>query len=159
MGYQIGLGVFGMDRIKLDFINGYQINPFFSLGVGTGMRYYFDAKAASIPIFADFRANLINHNVSPYFSIGVGYSFDATIKFEPVGFLLNPTFGISFKVSDESILNVGIGYEMQRMKFIRYFFGQNINRYGVKSKENSDVISFSIGIVINEKKKKQAIKK
>ena len=158
LGYQIGLTEYGIDRLKLDFINGYQINPFFSLGIGTGVRYYFDAKAALIPVFADFRANLINRNVSPYFSIGVGYSFDATIKFEPVGFLLNPTFGISLKFSDATILKLGLGYEMQKMKFFRYFLNQYGNSYGDVFIENSGVISFSVGIVLNEQKKR-AVKK
>ncbi|MBZ0241837.1 MAG: hypothetical protein K8F24_01360, partial [Bacteroidales bacterium] len=121
LGYQIGLDEYGMDRLKMNFINGYQINPFFSLGIGTGMRYYIDAKAALIPIFADFRANFVAQNISPYLAVGVGYSFDASIKFEGVGFLLSPSVGVSFRVSDESILNVGIGYEMQKMKFVRYY--------------------------------------
>lgn len=51
--YQIGAGDYGMDRLKLNIINDYQINPYFSLGFGTGLRYYFDAEAALIPVFAD----------------------------------------------------------------------------------------------------------
>lgn len=117
LGYQIGTGDYGMDRLKLNIINGYQINPYFSLGFGTGLRYYFDAEAALIPVFADFRANFINNKVSPYLSLGVGYSFDATNDFEGFGFLLNPTVGVSFNVSDKSAMNVGLGYEMQKMHY------------------------------------------
>ena len=139
LGYQIGTGDYGMDRLKLNIINGYQINPYFSLGFGTGLRYYFDAEAAYIPVFADFRANFIDNKISPYLSLGVGYSFNATNDFEGVGFLLNPTVGVSFKVSDKSAMNVGLGYEMQKMKFYDYWNGYTYN-------ENSGAISINVGI-------------
>ncbi len=141
LGYQIGVGDFGMDRLKLNIINGYQINPYFSLGFGTGLRYYFDEEAALIPVFADFRANFMDNNVSPYLSLGVGYTFDATNSFEGVGFLLNPTVGVSLKVSDKSVMNIGLGYEMQKMDF--YLFGYD---YYYSSSENSGAISISVGI-------------
>lgn len=137
LGYQIGTGDYGMDRLKLNIINGYQINPYFSLGFGTGLRYYFIAEAALIPVFADFRANFMNNKISPYLSLGVGYSFDATNDFEGVGFLLNPTVGVSFKVSDKSAMNVGLGYEMQKMDFYYYYYS---------SSENSGAISINVGI-------------
>ncbi len=141
LGYQIGTGDYGMDRLKLNIINGYQINPYFSLGFGTGLRYYFDAEAALIPVFADFRANFIDNKISPYLSLGVGYSFDATNSFEGVGFLLNPTIGVSFKVSEKSAINVGLGYEMQRMKFFYYdWYSYD------ESTENSGAISINVGI-------------
>lgn len=143
LGYQIGTGDYGMDRLKLNIINGYQLNPYFSLGLGTGLRYYFDAEAALIPIFADFRANFMDNNVSPYLSIGVGYSFDATNSFEGVGFLLNPTIGVSFKVSEKSAMNVGLGYEMQRMKFFYYDYDwYSFDEFT----ENSGAISINVGI-------------
>ncbi len=141
LGYQIGTGDYGMDRLKLNIINGYQINPYFSLGFGTGLRYYFDAEAALIPLFADFRANFIDNKISPYLSLGVGYSFDATNDFEGVGFLLNPTVGVSFKVSDKSAMNVGLGYEMQKMDF---YYGGYYDYYS--SSENSGAISINVGI-------------
>lgn len=142
LGYQIGTGDYGMDRLKLNIINGYQINPYFSLGFGTGLRYYFDAEAALIPVFADFRANFMNNKISPYLSLGVGYSFDPTNDFEGVGFLLNPTVGVSFKVSDKSAMNVGLGYEMQKMDF--YYYDGYYGYYS--SSENSGAISINVGI-------------
>lgn len=141
LGYQIGTGDYGMDRLKLNIINGYQINPYFSLGFGTGLRYYFDAEAALIPVFADFRANFMNNKISPYLSLGVGYSFDATNDFEGVGFLLNPTVGVSFKVSDKSAMNVGLGYEMQKIDFYYYYYDGYYS-----SSENSGAISINVGI-------------
>lgn len=140
LGYQIGTGVYPVDRMKLNIINGYQINPYFSLGFGTGLRYYFDRRAALIPVFADFRANFIDNSVSPYLSLGVGYSFVATNSFESAGFLLNPTVGVSFKVSEKSAMNVSLGYEMQRIKFLYY----DLTYYGFHQIFNA--ISINVGI-------------
>ena len=120
MGYEIGVGDLGMDRLKLNIINKYQINPNFSLGFGTGLRYYFDAEAALIPVFADFRANFIDNYISPYLALCIGYSFDATNDFEGVDLFLSINTGVSFKVSDKSAMNVGIGYEMQKMPFYKF---------------------------------------
>jgi hypothetical protein len=134
MGYQYGVGAYRLNALKVNIINGYQINPYFSLGIGTGVRYYFDEEAALIPIFADFRANLIDNKISPYLSLGLGYSFNATNEFKGFGFLVNPTLGVSFKVSDKAALNFGVGYDLQKLKFYEY-------------EDNSlDAISINIGI-------------
>lgn len=142
LGYQIGSGALGLDRMRIDIIiNGYQITPNFSFGVGTGLRYYFDAEAAVIPIFVDFRSNFMNDNVSPYLSLSTGYSFDATNGFESVGFLLHPTIGVAIKVSEKSSLNLGLGYELQRMRF--YYW----NDWGVvEFTDYSNAVSISAGI-------------
>ena len=140
LGYQIGAGNFGMDRLKLNIINGYQINPYFSLGFGTGLRYYFDADAVLIPAFANFRTNFIDNKTSPYLSLGLGYSFDATNGFNGAGIFLNPTVGVSFMISDKSAVNVGLGYEMQKMKYYSGSYYYNVTTV------NSGALSIAIGI-------------
>ena len=117
-GFSFGVGDYGMNRFVLDFINAYQINPYFSLGLGIGARNYYDFNApVLVPIFADFRGNFIDKSVSPYLSLGVGYSFDATDSFGSVGFFLNPTAGVTIMIHRKHSLNFGVGYEMQRMNF------------------------------------------
>lgn len=139
LGYQMGMSDHGMDQVKLNVISGYQINPYFSLGIGVGLRYYFDEKAVLIPVFADFRVNFIDNKISPYLSLGIGYSFDTKADFEGEGFLLNPTVGVTFMISEKSALNLGFGYETQRMKF-RYYPN------GYSDTENSGAISINVGI-------------
>ncbi|WP_066627903.1 hypothetical protein [Labilibacter marinus] len=129
-GYQIGVGDNGVDRMKLDFINSYQFNPYFSLGVGTGLRYYFDSDATIIPLYADFRANIMDRDIAPYVSLGVGYSFNSTNSFEGVGLLLSPTAGVNIKISDKSAVNVGLSYEMQKVDIYDdwdYYYSSNVN--------------------------------
>lgn len=70
----------------------------------------------------------MNNKISLYLSLGVG-------------FLLNTTVGVSFMVSDKSAMNVGLGYEMQKMDF--YYGGY----YGYYSgSENSGAISIDVGL-------------
>ncbi len=135
-----GIGENGKSRINLNIIDGYQFNSHFSLGLGTGLQYYFNTETALIPFFADFRGYFMNSNkFSPYVSLDVGYSFDATNNFEGVGLLVNPNAGFSYKISDKSIMNAGIGYKMQGMKSYEYLYGENSNNF-------SGVININVGI-------------
>jgi hypothetical protein len=140
-GYEIGVGDFGISRLKLNMINDYRISPYFSLGIGTGLRYYFKEKAALIPLFADFRSNFTDHKIAPYASLGIGYTLDATNGFAGVGFFLNPTTGVSFGIPNGSAIIVGLGYAMQKMKFL-YLGGP----YNAVYTKNSGAISLNAGI-------------
>lgn len=140
LGYQFGTGDYGMNRLKLNIINAYQINPNFSVGIGTGVRYYLDPNTAIVPLFADFRATLSKKSISPYFSLGAGYSFDASNNFNGVGFLVNPTVGARFMISEKTAINVGLGYEMQLMDF-HYNYS-----YAYSNTRNSGAISIIAGI-------------
>jgi len=118
-GFVFGIGEYGLNRFKLDFVNAYQVNPYFSLGLGIGLRSYYKFNApVLLPIFADFRANFIDNLTSPYVSLGVGYSFDATNSFESMGFYLNPTLGVTLMIPRNHSINIGVGYEAQRLNFI-----------------------------------------
>lgn len=128
-GYQIGVGDYGMDRLKLDVTGAHQFYPFLSLGLGTGLRYYYHADAALLPVFVDLKILGSDGKFSPYLSMGVGYSFDATDGFDRVGLLLNPSVAVSFNVSGTSKFHLGLGYEMQKMD-IGYYNAFEDNYYG-----------------------------
>ncbi len=139
LGYQFGVGEFGYDRLKIGLILSYQVHPYISIGIGTGLRSYFEFEEALIPFFADFRANLMDSKFSPYVSLGIGYNFQLANSLKGEGVLINPTAGVCMKLSPNSIFNVGLGYEMQRMTFIEYPIGRYFNA-------NSGAISLVIGI-------------
>jgi len=120
MGPQRGIGrMYKADRLKLDIINGFQINPYFSLGIGVGARYYSAQQALLVPIFLDIRTNFTNKPLSPYLAVGVGYSIVASNDFKDVGLMLNPSAGISIRISDKSAMNVGLGYELQNLRNVQ----------------------------------------
>ncbi len=117
-GFGFGLGDYGKGTscLKLEVINGYQFNPYFSLGFGTGLKFYFNKYKSSslvIPLFADFRAHFIDYIVSPYIDLGIGYTIEATPEFRGLGFMLNPSVGASVKIGKKSAMNFGLGYFMQ----------------------------------------------
>lgn len=115
LAYQLGVGTYAPDRIKLNMIYSYQINPYFSFGLGTGLRYYHAYDTVLLPFFTDFRVYFIDNNISPYLSLGLGYSLNASSGFRRTGVLINPTVGVNIKLIDKYSINVGLGYEMQRV--------------------------------------------
>jgi len=136
MGYQVGVGDFSLDRLKLNIINGYQVNPYFSLGLGTGLRYYFNSKKILIPFLADFRASFLNNSLSPYFYFGIGYSLDSDYHFKGAGMLVNPVAGVNYRITEKLVMNFGLGYEVQKMKLSS----------GDPSASNLGAVSFNAGI-------------
>lgn len=145
-GYQFGLGDYGMDRLKINMINGGQISPYFFIGGGVGLRYYFsdyvDGDAALIPVFVHARTNILDNKISPYFAFSIGYSFNASDDFDGMGLLVSPASGVTFNVSEKLALNVGISYEMQSMEFYDYTYGYP-NGY---DRENSGALSIDFGL-------------
>jgi len=128
LGYEIGSGTWGLDRVKFNFINSYQFNPYFSAGLGTGMRYYVDADIFVLPIFTDLRATIIPGPISPYVALGLGYSLDTRNNFEGMGMMFSPNVGATFRLTDKNSVNIGLGYELQRLtsRYLEYW-GSGIN--------------------------------
>lgn len=144
-GGQFGIGDYGLSRLKLDIINGYQLNEYFSLGLGTGIRIY--ESGVLVPIYADFRANYIsdkieNTKIVPYFSLGMGYSLELD-GFRSGGFILKPDVGVSFKISETTAMNIGLGYEMQKVGYYNdhYYYGNNT----IESR-NIGAFNISVGV-------------
>lgn len=128
LGYTIGTGYFGLDRVEFSTSHGYQILPCFFAGVGVGAHYYFDADAVEIPIFADLRADLLKHSVCPFIDMKIGYTVH-----EDTGFYFNPMVGVRFAVGSRSAVNFGIGYTMQRIEFgYSYFDSINCGGFSIK---------------------------
>lgn len=124
MGYQKGKQISPTDyrhaRIKLNVIGGYQLNPYYSLGIGTGLRYYLLHQWPAIPIFANFKATIPRKNYSPYFSLGVGSLF-VTDEDVYMGSFFDPRLGVSVKTNGKWNINIAVNYEMQLLKdYIKY---------------------------------------
>jgi len=110
-GYR-GIVEFGVEYYygaRLSIINGYQFNPYVSLGLGTGLNWCYPENLY-IPVFADLRVNFLNKRVSPYTSLDVGYSF--ALGEEASSFFILPIGGVRFKVNERSSINIGSGFGM-----------------------------------------------
>lgn len=132
-GYCIGVGDFNLHRFKLDFVNGYQLNTHFFIGLGTGLRFYSEQNNVYMPIYAEARGNLFTGEISPYASIGIGYSVD--ISESGGGFYMSPKVGADFKLSKKLWLIVGLGYELQKAELVYsrygniYFSSENLGAF------------------------------
>ena len=137
LGYTIGAGDFGEGRISFMTTHGYQINSYFFAGIGTGVNYFHKSEAWGIPIYADFRGNLMNNGISPFIDFKIGYSV-----VDAEGFFLSPSVGCRFAIGEKSGLNISVGYEMQKAKWevsTKYFsYSGNENCGGVVLKVGID---------------------
>lgn len=107
-------------RIKINAIAGYQINPYYSLGIGTGLRYDLPELSPTVPIFANFKATIPRRNYSPYLSLGLGSIF-VTSDFESIGYFFDPRLGISIKTNGKWSINIAVNYELQLSKdYVKY---------------------------------------
>lgn len=109
LGYTVGTGVYGEDRIEVSTSHGYQFNPYIYLGLGAGVHYYFGSEIFEIPIFAHVRSEFLKNSISPFVDFKIGYSvFDAT------GFYMTPSVGCRFAIGEKNGISAGIGYTMQK---------------------------------------------
>ena len=141
LGYQLGVGDYGVSRVKLDLSAGYRIDPHISLGAGIGARQYPDFKATLLPVYVDFRGWLLTTRVSPFFSFQVGTMFHMSKDFENVGIFVSPNLGVSSRFSDGTSMHFSIGYEYQRMDFYRQAYG-----YAEQFNGNCGAVSINIGV-------------
>lgn len=121
--YLLGIGDFQHDRVKFDFINGYQVNPYISIGVGIGFRYYTKSAEYIIPFFYDTKITFSDSELSPFFSLGIGSSIGTNgLSNDIIGFIFNPAFGMTIKGAYSNV-NIGIGYELQQFIETYYEYG------------------------------------
>ena len=56
-GYSVGIGDYDSERFEINTTHGYQFNPYFFLGVGTGIHFMSSYKTAGMDV-ADIGKNL-----------------------------------------------------------------------------------------------------
>ncbi len=104
------------DRIMVSTTHGYQIAPYVFVGAGVGLTYWYDSdnKSVGVPIFADLRADILPESrFCPFVNAKIGYSV-ADIE----GLYFNPTIGVRFALTEVCGLNIGVGYQVQKVKDI-----------------------------------------
>jgi len=102
-------------------VNGYQFNPYLSMGVGIGMKAY--SELFLVPLFLDFHATFINAKVSPFIAAEIGNSFTRHQIFgintsyeDEGGFMGSVVAGVKFFPINQMALNFGIGYNYQELR-------------------------------------------
>ena len=111
----------GSPLVSMSTSHGYQFNPYYYLGVGVGYNYHAFILGNSIPLFANFRTNLLTTSISPFIDFKIGYSLGKN-----KGFCMHPAIGGSFLTSRKFGWNISVGYDMQLTQ-IRYINWPNLN--------------------------------
>ncbi|MCL3781842.1 hypothetical protein EMN47_15765 [Prolixibacteraceae bacterium JC049] len=141
IGYQFGVGEYGINRIKMNVINGIQLSDIYSVGFGVGFRNFHEESTTFIPLFIDFRGEYKYYNLSPYFAVDLGYSLNASNDCKGAGFMFSPSVGVGFPVSEKLTMSVGLSYELQ---IADYYRGYGSRYY--TSRENIGGLGLSIGL-------------
>lgn len=137
-GYGIGVGDYSAGRVEFSTAHGYQIVPYLFAGVGAGVNYFHDAESVNVPIFADIRGTLPinNSRVAPFLDLKIGYSV-ADVE----GFYFSPSVGCRVAVSKKVGINLGIGYELQKVKIEYYGYG-----WGYEDNVNFGAVTIKLGV-------------
>jgi len=122
-GFGASSGSYGLNTVCFAISNGYQFNKKLYAGIATGLNYYPSSVAGVdgfglIPLYLDGRYSFLPKNpVSPYASLGAGFSFDPQQSFEGAGGYLNPSVGAQIAVGNKYKINLGFNYRIQQMYF------------------------------------------
>jgi hypothetical protein len=156
IGYAWGVGDYGINNFRFNFINGIMVGKVSSVGLGLGYRRYFEglenytdrklySPADQIPVFLDLRTSFTRKKVTPYLALGIGgsagylkVSSDSTTTRQE-GLYFCPSGGIWFNISDRFALFGGIAFEMQRLEYILITDDSHFKR-------NTSSLSLNIGI-------------
>ena len=156
LGYAWGVGEYGINNFRFNFINGIMIGRFSSIGLGLGYRRYFTGSenytdrslyspVSQFPVFLDLRTSFSTKRITPYLAVGIGGSAgyieegsDSNTSRQE-GLLFSPSGGIWFNVSDRFAVFAGVAYEMQKLEYV--LISDN-SHY----KKNTSSISLNIGI-------------
>ena len=113
---------------SVTMINGIIANEYVALGIGVGVEFF---EYTLFPVFFDFRRVFNDNDVSPFFTLKIGYSI-ADIKKKYIdnhqpnnpnkpyfknqgGFMLNPEIGVKIPMSENSDLLLTVAYRYQKI--------------------------------------------
>ena len=145
LSYSTGIGGHKNNTANLSCIAGIKSNLFFA-GIGFGLGFSnairFDLieeelRLASLPfpIYANVKINLNDKTISPFLSLTAGYTFDwvrdvevtATMTDGTVlknnsglshpGFMVQPNFGVDFKIMKRGSIYLLLGFNMQQFEY------------------------------------------
>lgn len=112
--------IFGSgDSFGFETTHGYQIKNWLFIGAGAGFYYLYDKydNYCLIPIYGDIRFDFLNHSISPFFDLKIGYNINTATKEnynKTCGLLLSPSIGARIATKSRIAFNVSIGYNARQ---------------------------------------------
>lgn len=161
LGASIGTGTYSNSAFGISMINGYRFNQHFFSGIGIGLGYSsalngvsisngltteYRTDAYLIPIFVNVKAYLSTEKAAPFVQLNTGYTFDVNqyVRDAP-GFMIEPSFGIDFKMNDRNSFYMLAGLNLQHSK---YSYNKDVGSINWEISTKSEMltaISFKVG--------------
>jgi hypothetical protein len=133
--------------INVSQFMGFQLSPYFALGLGVGFEYW-TVKNAFVPIYADLRFNMINGRIAPHAYLNLGYSNRWHIDSKPYkvstgnsneyiihgatsGIMGELGMGIKASIGHSSAIIITLSAKVQESAF-RYYSGYNTPSQSMK---------------------------
>lgn len=155
-GYSVGIGDYDFGRFEINTTHGYQFNPYFFLGAGTGFHFMSSYKTGNmdipldirestvdIPLFANVRCNFTKKKVAPFVDLKGG-----TYVTNNGGLYVNVSAGCRFAINKRQAINVSIGYATEKLEFETFdeFIDSSSMDYLRKpSKYDAEAVTLRVG--------------
>ena len=137
VSYGMGLN-YPYPTVGVSYTAGYKFNNQIYLGGGVGVNLNVHGGQAirevgavynneilnpsliSVPVFAYFRANLIDRRCSPFFAISAGGNLSPKqtllldlydVKYNTIGAFVNPQFGVNFRTTTKTSIYFAVGFQ------------------------------------------------
>lgn len=155
-GYTVGMDDYDFNRFEINTSHGYQINPYFFIGAGTGLHFMpsyetpnmdipLDIRESQveIPVFANVRCNFTKGKIAPFADIKAG-----TYVTNSNGLYTNLSVGCRIATNSKQAINISVGYTTEKLEFQTFerfnnFTSMAYSRSGRKYEANG--ISIKVG--------------
>ena len=155
-GYSFGIGDYDFGRFEVNTSHGYQFNPYFFLGAGTGVHFMSSYKTngmdialdqresqVDIPVFANIKCNLLNKRFSPFIDVKGG-----TFVTNNGGLYVCAAIGCRYTINEDYAVNLSLGYTREKLEFETFDEFKNstsMDYYTSPRKLDTECISLKIG--------------
>ncbi|MDR2956497.1 MAG: hypothetical protein LBV43_15600 [Prevotella sp.] len=129
-GYVVGVGPTKNNKMEFLTSHGFQFNPIFYVGAGTGGYLSMNDKDHSLPVFINGRMNLLDEFTTPFIDIKTGYSVA-----EGKGFYFNASAGVSFSKKGGFAINLSATYCAQNVKYYEWQNTSPITRVAIRERQ------------------------
>ena len=118
IGHEFGVGNDSISRTVFDFSVMGNPDEHFSIGAGTGIRYYRLQEMVLLPIFIDIRGYPFTYRKTwiPYVSLKLGHTFNLSDNFDPIGFMVTPSAGMMYENRKNKFYSISINYSIQSVE-------------------------------------------
>ena len=130
LGYIIGVDDYEFGRFEINTTHGYQVCPYFFVGVGVGFHfmskyetkgmgeYALDTRDSkiSIPLYADLRGTFMKTKFSPVVDVKLGHFVT-----NHDGFYANASAGVRMRTMGKQAICFSVGYTFEKLEFETFY--------------------------------------